>query len=211
MKLRNLLLNLSMVVFISVIIGCSQSSSTNSKLSTDYEYDYYFSADELETLNIDCEVCDDVSECRYMCMKGCAEKDLFFEGFSPLYGQPEIDGSCSCTCRPLAHVNEKLLNTAISEEDPKTCDLITHPTRLYTKDYCHLILAMMLEDEKICENIEKQSYENSKDTCYSMIALAKKDINLCYKMVEEEDPYTSVSVCEDTVNQGYPPYVAVPR
>ena len=203
--------SMAFVDFDKAPLSKSNTSKTSQELSTDYEYDYSFSSDELEVLNVDCEACDDVTECRYMCMKGCAQKDMFFEDFSSLYGQPEIDGSCQCTCRPLAHVNEALLNKAISTEDPKLCDLITYPTKFYTRDYCYLILAMMLEDETICENVEKQSYENSKDACYSMIALAKKDINLCYKMVEEDDPYTSISVCEERLSGGYPPYVSVPK
>jgi len=203
-----------LIIFIS-IFGCSSPdlfpSEPKQELSTEYDYSYEYSLDELEVIKIDCEVCDDITECRYMCLKGCAEENMFFEGFSPLFGRPEINGNCPCTCRSLAHVNEKMLNDALLKEDPKICGEIVYPTELYTKDYCHLILAMVIEDELICENIEKQSYDNSKDVCYSMLALTKKDINLCSNVVDEDDPYTSKSICKETFNGGYPPYISVPR
>ena len=215
MKIKSYFVNICILIMVICLLGCSSPdlfpSEPAQELSTEYDYSYEYSFDELEVLNINCEVCDDVTECRYMCMKGCAEENMFFEGFSPLFGQPEINGECPCTCRSLAHVNEKKLNDVISNENPKICDEITHPTKLYTADYCYLILAMIVEDESICENIEKQSYENSKDACYSMLALTKKDINLCSNVVEEEDPYTSKSLCQENVEGGYPPYISVPR
>ena len=215
MKLINILIIVGILIMIIGFITFSPPDfslpETSKELSTEYDYSYEYSFEELRVFNVSCDVCDDVTECRYMCMKGCAKKDMFFLGLSPLYGQPEINGECRCMCRPLAHVNEKKLNDAILKENPDICNEITYPTKLYTKDYCHLILAMILEDESICENIEKQSYENSKDACYSMIALAKNNINLCSKMVEEEDPDTSRPICEEAVNKGYPPYIAVPR
>ena len=214
MKLKNIFMNIGIITLIIIITGCTPNlfqSESSQELSTEYDYSYEYSFDELKILNIDCEICNDVTECRYMCLKGCAEEDMFFEGFYPLLNQPEIDGECPCTCRPLAHINEKKLNYAILEESSQACNEITYLTKLYTKDYCYLILAMILEDESICENIEKQSYANSKDACYSMLALTKKDIALCSNIVEEEDPYTSKSICEENVNEGYPPYISIPR
>ncbi|MBU1204616.1 MAG: hypothetical protein KJ968_01735 [Nanoarchaeota archaeon] len=212
MNLKKFLIIVLIILSIS-LVGCSPPDmfSSSSKLSTEYDYSYEYSWNELKKLSVDCDKCDNVNECRYICSKECAKNNLIFEGFTPLIGKPEIDGKCPCLCRPLAHVNEEKLTEAIRKNDYNICNTITLDTRLYTKDYCYLIMAMILEDESICEKIEKQSFANSKDACYSMLAFAKKDISLCSRMVEENDPDTSKPMCEKMVQEGVPAYLSVPK
>jgi hypothetical protein len=177
-------------------------------LSIDYDYSYNFSDDELKLL----EVGDynSFSEYGYICLKECAEIDMFFVKITPLFGEFGDNEEYKCLCRPLVHINEKKLNEAILSKNVNVCEEIIYPSVLYDKDYCYLVMAIILEDESICENIEVQSLENSKDACYSQLALVKNDVELCEFVVEENDLLTSKSICEEFVSEGNLPFLVVP-
>lgn len=202
----------SMYASVSLLNDLEVFSEKELEISLPQGEDYFdgMILNQTRKLIVECDECDKMGECNYICENECADKNMGYLTSLPFFGLDiEKEGECSCLCTFLVHINGLRFVQAIKNNDVDECEKIVLDVEgTIKKDYCYMNIAVILQDESACEKIIFD--DNLKNQCLFRVALIKKDLSLCSN-IEDLNPQWSKSLCEININSGKGDYYILPE